>query len=570
MRLPLAAALAALSAAAAFAQPADLVLRNGKIVTLNSAAPSVQAVAVRGDRISALGSDADAAKWIASRTQVIDLDGMTAIPGFIEGHGHFTGVGEFRMGLDLREARTWDDIVAQVARAVKDAKPGEWIVGRGWHQSKWSKAPEPNVEGFPLHASLDRVSPNNPVVLTHASGHASFVNAKAMEAAGITRATANPSGGEILKDKAGNPTGLLRERASGLVGRAQSAHDARLTPAERSARLRKSIDLAIDESLSKGITTFQDAGSPFGTVDALKAMADTHELRLRVWMMLRAPNEMLAPRLDRYRIIGAGDNYFTVRAIKRQIDGALGSRGAWLLEPYADKPDSSGLNTEDPADIRKTAELAIQHGFQLCVHAIGDRANRETLNIFEDTFKAHPEKKDLRWRVEHAQHLSAADIPRFGQLGVIASMQAIHCTSDAPYVLLRLGATRAEEGAYVWQKLLKSGAVVTNGTDAPVEDVSPLASFYAAVSRKLKDGTVFYPAQRMSREEALRAYTSSNAYAAFEEKLKGTLETGKLADITVLSRDIMTIPEDEIPATDIVYTIVGGKVRYDRASGLKR
>jgi predicted amidohydrolase YtcJ len=570
MRLPLAAALAALSAAAAFAQPADLVLRNGKIVTLNSAAPSVQAVAVRGDRISALGSDADAAKWIGPRTQVIDLHGMTAIPGFIEGHGHFTGVGEFRMGLDLREARTWDDIVAQVARAVKDAKPGEWIVGRGWHQSKWSKAPEPNVEGFPLHASLDRVSPNNPVVLTHASGHASFVNAKAMEAAGITRATANPSGGEILKDKAGNPTGLLRERASGLVGRAQSAHDARLTPAERSARLRKSIDLAIDESLSKGITTFQDAGSPFGTVDALKAMADTHELRLRVWMMLRAPNEMLAPRLDRYRIIGAGDNYFTVRAIKRQIDGALGSRGAWLLEPYADKPDSSGLNTEDPADIRKTAELAIQHGFQLCVHAIGDRANRETLNIFEDTFKAHPEKKDLRWRVEHAQHLSAADIPRFGQLGVIASMQAIHCTSDAPYVLLRLGATRAEEGAYVWQKLLKSGAVVTNGTDAPVEDVSPLASFYAAVSRKLKDGTVFYPAQRMSREEALRAYTSSNAYAAFEEKLKGTLETGKLADITVLSRDIMTIPEDEIPATDIVYTIVGGKVRYDRASGLKR
>jgi predicted amidohydrolase YtcJ len=570
MRLPLAAALAALSAAAAFAQPADLVLRNGKIVTLNSAAPSVQAVAVRGDRISALGSDADAAKWIGPRTQVIDLHGMTAIPGFIEGHGHFTGVGEFRMGLDLREARTWDDIVAQVARAVKDAKPGEWVVGRGWHQSKWSKAPEPNVEGFPLHASLDRVSPNNPVVLTHASGHASFVNAKAMEAAGITRATANPSGGEILKDKAGNPTGLLRERASGLVGRAQSAHDARLTPAERSARLRKSIDLAIDESLSKGITTFQDAGSPFGTVDALKAMADTHELRLRVWMMLRAPNEMLAPRLDRYRIIGAGDNYFTVRAIKRQIDGALGSRGAWLLEPYADKPDSSGLNTEDPADIRKTAELAIQHGFQLCVHAIGDRANRETLNIFEDTFKAHPEKKDLRWRVEHAQHLSAADIPRFGQLGVIASMQAIHCTSDAPYVLLRLGATRAEEGAYVWQKLLKSGAVVTNGTDAPVEDVSPLASFYAAVSRKLKDGTVFYPAQRMSREEALRAYTSSNAYAAFEEKLKGTLETGKLADITVLSRDIMTIPEDEIPATDIVYTIVGGKVRYDRASGLKR
>jgi predicted amidohydrolase YtcJ len=555
-----------LFATAAFAQPADLVLRNGKIATM-SAAPVVQALAVRGERITALGSNVEAARWIGPRTQVIDLHGQLAIPGFIEGHGHFTGLGQFRMGLDLREARTWDDIVEQVARAVKQAKPGEWIVGRGWHQSKWSKAPEPNVEGFPLHESLDKVSPNNPVVLTHASGHASFVNGKAMADAGITKNTPNPSGGEILKDKNGNPTGLLRERASGLIGRAQAAADARQTPAQRAALLRKEIDLAIDESLAKGITTFQDAGSPFTTVDALKAMADKNELRMRIWMMLRMPNDQLAPRLDRYRMVG---DYFTVRAIKRAIDGALGPRGAWLLEPYDDKPDSSGLNTDDPADIRKTAELAILHGYQLCVHAIGDRANRETLNIFEDTFKAHPEKKDLRWRVEHAQHLSAADIPRFGQLGVIASMQGIHCTSDAPYVLLRLGARRAEEGAYVWQKLMKSGAVVSNGTDAPVEDVSPLASYYASVSRKLKDGTVFFPSQRMSREEALKSYTVNNAYSAFEEKQKGSLEVGKFADITVLSRDILTIPEDEILSTDVVYTIVGGKVRYDKATGLKR
>jgi predicted amidohydrolase YtcJ len=561
------ALLLLLLAVPAFAQPADLVLRNGKIATMSAATPVVQALAARGERITALGSNADAAKWIGPRTQVIDLRGQLAIPGFIEGHGHFTGLGEFRMGLDLREARTWDDIVAQVARAVKQARPGEWIIGRGWHQSKWSKAPEPNVEGFPIHDSLDKVSPNNPVVLTHASGHASFANGKAMAEAGITRNTPNPSGGEILKDKNGNPTGLLRERAAGLVGRAEAAYNAKRTPAETAALLRKQIDLAIDESLSKGITTFQDAGSPFGTVDALKAMADRHELRMRIWMMLRASNDQLAPRLDRYRMVG---DYFTVRAIKRAIDGALGPRGAWLLEPYTDKPDSSGLNTDDPADIRKTAELAIQHGYQLCVHAIGDRANRETLNIFEDTFKAHPDKKDLRWRVEHAQHLSAADIPRFGQLGVIASMQGIHCTSDAPYVLLRLGAKRAEEGAYVWQKLMQSGTVVSNGTDAPVEDVSPLASYYASVSRKLKDGTVFYPSQRMTREEALKSYTVNNAFAAFEEKSKGSLDVGKLADITVLSRDILTIPEDEILSTDVVYTIVGGKVRYDKATGLKR
>ncbi|HLK67903.1 MAG TPA: amidohydrolase [Bryobacteraceae bacterium] len=552
------------AATAAFAQPADLVLRNGKIVTMNSAAPAAEALAVRGDKISALGTNRDAERWIGPQTKVIDLHGMLAIPGFIEGHGHFTGVGEFRMGLDLREARTWDDIVAQVARAAKQAKPGEWIVGRGWHQSKWDHAPDPNVEGFPLHGSLDKVSPNNPVLLTHASGHAAFVNGKAMEAAGVTRDTKDPQGGEILKDRSGNPTGLLRERAQQLAVAAHTNWEAKRTVEERAATRRKAIDLAIDESLSKGITTFEDAGSPFTTVDTLKRMADSHELRMRIWMMLRMPNEELAPKLDQYRIIGAGGNFFTVRAIKRQIDGALGSRGAWLLEPYTDKPDSSGLNTEDPADIRRTAELAIQHGYQLCVHAIGDRANREVLDIYEQTFRAHPEQKELRWRIEHAQHLNAADIPRFGKMGVIAEMQGVHCTSDAPYVLLRLGSKRAEEGAYVWQKLMKSGAIVGNGTDAPVEDVSPLASFYASVSRKLKDGTVFYPDQRMSREEALRSYTWNNAYAAFEEKLKGSLEAGKLADITVLSRDIMTVPEDQILSTDVVYTIVGGKVAFEQ------
>jgi predicted amidohydrolase YtcJ len=258
------------------------------------------------------------------------------------------------------------------------------------------------------------------------------------------------------------------------------------------------------------------------------------------------------------------DDYLTVRAIKRQIDGALGSRGAWLLEPYTDLPGSSGLNTEDPGDIERTAEIAIAGGYQLCVHAIGDRANREVLNLYERVFRRHPDKKNLRWRIEHAQHLSAADIPRFSQLGVIASMQGVHCTSDAPYVLARLGPKRAAEGAYVWQKLLHAGAVVTNGTDAPVEDVNPIASFYAAVSRRLRDGSVFYAAERLSRLEALRSYTISNAYAAFEEDQKGSLEPGKLADVTVLSKDILTIPEPAIPSAEVLYTIVGGRVAYQK------
>ncbi len=564
MRFPILLALAALSSAAALAQPADLVLRNGKIATMNAAKPIVQALAARGDRISAMGSDADAAKWIGPKTQVIDLHGQLAIPGFIEGHGHFTGIGEYRLGLDLREARTWDQIVAQVARAAKQAKPGEWILGRGWHQSKWDHAPEPNVEGFPLHASLDAVSPNNPVLLTHASGHAVFVNAKTMEAAGITRSTPNPNGGEILKDAAGAPTGLLRESAQGLANRAHEAYLAKRTPAEAAADLRKVILMAAKECLSKGITTFEDAGSPLATADMFRAMAEHDELPLRLWVMLRGPNELLAKNLDRYRTLNAGNNHLAIRAIKRYMDGALGSRGAWLLAPYTDKPDSTGLNLEDPADIRAAAELAIAHDYQLCVHAIGDRANREVLNIYESVFREHPEKKDLRWRIEHAQHIDPADIPRFGKLGVIAAMQAIHCTSDASFVPLRLGPKRSEEGAYVWQKLMKSGAVVGNGTDAPVEDVSPIACYYASVTRRLKDGTTFYPDQRMSREEGLRAYTWNNAYAAFEEKLKGSLEVGKLADVTVLSKDILTIPDDQILATDVKYTIVGGKVAFQQ------
>jgi len=553
----------ALLSAAAFAQPADLVLRNGKIVTVSATQPTVQALAVRGGRITALGGDADAAKWIGPATQVIDLHGSLAIPGFIEGHGHFTGIGEFRLGLDLREARTWDDIVAQVARAARQAKPGEWIIGRGWHQSKWDHPPDPNVEGFPLHASLDQVSPNNPVLLTHASGHAAFVNGKALEAAGITRETPNPSGGELLKDKDGNPTGLLRESAQGLANSARNTWLAKRTPQERAAEQRKVIDLAMAECLSNGITTFEDAGSSFSTVDAFRRLADSHELRLRLWVMLSGSQPNLEHNLDKYRMIGVGDNHLTVRAIKQYMDGALGSRGAWLLEPYTDKPDSVGLPTQDPANIKRTGDAAIRHGYQLCVHAIGDRANREVLNVYEQVFREHPDQKDLRWRIEHAQHLNAADIPRFGTLGVIAAMQAVHCTSDAPYVPLRLGDKRAEEGAYVWQKLMQSGAIVGNGTDAPVESVSPLASFYAAVSRKTKDGKVFYPDQRMSREEALKSYTWNNAYAAFEEKLKGTLETGKLADITVLSKDIMTVPEGEILSADVLYTIVGGKVMYE-------
>ena len=538
--------------------PADLVLRGGRIVTLDARVPEAQAIAARGGAIVAVGTTADVARFIGPATQVIELNGQFAMPGFIEGHGHFTGLGEGKLNLELQNTKSWDEIVHMVALAAEKAKPGEWIIGRGWHQEKWSSTPQPNVEGFPTHASLDKVSPNNPVILTHASGHASFANAKAMELSSITATTANPAGGEILKDAKGQPTGLLRETASGLIRRGAGAPTP--TAAEIEARGVRVLELADREAITKGITSFQDAGSSFEVVDRVKRAIDAGRMNVRLWMMIRGGN---AQTLATGRVVGYGSNMLTVRAIKITADGALGSRGAWLLEPYSDKPDSSGLATTPVEQIRQQAQVALEAGYQVCIHAIGDRANREVLNVYEEAFKKNGKNgKDLRWRVEHAQHISAADIPRFGQLGVIASMQGIHCTSDAPWVEPRLGAKRAEEGAYVWQKLMKSGAVVTNGTDTPVEDIDPIASYYATVTRKANDGKVFYGDQRMTRIEALRSYTISNAFAAFEEDIKGTLSLGKLADITVLTKDITTVPDDEIRQAKVAYTIIGGKIVY--------
>ena len=554
------ASLSALARAPQPPAPADLVLRNGKIATLETPAEA-QAVAVRGSRIAAIGTDAPIQSLIGPNTQVIDLQGLLVIPGFIEGHGHFTGVGRSQLQLNLMKAASWDEIVAMVEQAVKQAKPGQWIYGRGWHQEKWHTKPSPEVEGFPTHASLSRVSPNNPVFLTHASGHASFANAKAMELSDVDGATPNPAGGDFLKDASGKPTGLFRETASRLIR--AGAGEPPPSPAEALERARKVLELASQEVLSKGVTSFQDAGSGLDDVDLMKRMIDEGKINNRLWVMLRISNEALAANLAKYRTIDYADGFLTVRAIKKTIDGALGPRGAWLLEPYADKPGDAGRNTTPVQEIRETAQLALKHGYQLCVHAIGDRGNRETLDIFEEAFTGR-DGRALRWRVEHAQHLHPNDIPRFGKLGVIASMQGVHCTSDAPYVLARLGAKRAEEGAYVWQKLMKTGAVVTNGTDAPVEDVSPIASYYATVSRRLNDGSVFYPEQRMSRLEALKSYTIQNAFAAFEEESRGSLKPGKYADMVVLSKDILTVAEEEIPSTEVRYTIVGGKIRYKK------
>ncbi|MCB9868233.1 MAG: amidohydrolase [Planctomycetes bacterium] len=545
------------------AGPVDLVLLGGRIVTLDPVLGEVEALAAHEGRVVFAGTAVAARARIGPQTRVLSLDGRLVVPGFIEGHGHFIALGDAKQRLDLTSVRSWDEVVDMVAGAASRATPGEWIVGRGWHQEKWDRAPSGAVEGFPTHDSVSAVSPDNPVMLVHASGHATFFNQRAMALAGVGRGTANPPGGEILRDATGAATGVFREHAAGLVARVHTASTLRRSPAARRAALRRSILLADRECMRHGVTSFQDAGSSVAEVELLRAMVEAGEIRTRLYVMVRDSNAKLAANLARLRTVDRPDQRFTVRAIKRSIDGALGSRGAWLLEDYSDQPGSRGLATATTESLRETAELAIRHGYQLCVHAIGDRANRETLNLFERVFTRHP-GVDRRWRIEHAQHLHPDDIPRFAALGVIASMQGIHCTSDAPYVLARLGRERALKGAYVWRSLLRSGARVTNGTDAPVESVDPLASFYATVSRRLADGSVFFPDQCLTRMEALRSYTADGAFAAFEEGSKGTLAPGRVADMVVLSKDILRCAESQIPQARVDITVVGGVVRYQR------
>jgi predicted amidohydrolase YtcJ len=536
------------------------------VVTVDDALPEAEAIAVEGYKIVAVGSDREIGAYVGPDTEIIDLEGRLAIPGFIEGHAHFMSIGWAKMILDLTGAATWEEIVELVGQEAREAEPGDWIFGWGWHQEKWSEVPEPNVDGVPLHHGLSEVSPDNPVSLSHASGHAILVNAAALRLAGIDAHTPDPAGGTIVRDDRGNPTGLLREAAEGLITARVDEWTEKRSPEERAAEARRMMEMAGQDVLSKGITSFQDAGSSFDQIDRFRAWDEEGALPVRLYVMVsyEETNETLAERLADYRIIPDGNDLLAVRSVKRLFDGALGPHGAWLLEPYSDMLGTTGLVLDEPDNVEETARIAIRHGFQVNTHAIGDRANRETLDIYERVLKDHPEVSEPRWRIEHAQHIHPDDVPRFARLGVIASMQSIGCTSDGPWLSLRLGEKRAGEISYVWRSLIDSGAVVTNGTDAPVEDVDPLPSYYAAVTRKMTNGEYFHPEQSMTRMEALRSYTINNAYAAFEEHLKGSITPGKLADIAVLSENILTMPEDEIPTARVDYTIVGGEIRYHR------
>ena len=537
---------------------ADLLLINGNIYTMDSLNPVTQAVGVRNGIISFVGRNDQALKLKGENTIIVDLEGKLMTPGLIEGHGHFMGMGYNLLNLDLAKAVNYGEVVDLVQQQIRFLKPGEWVIGRGWHQSKWNPSPSEMYRGFPSHRLLSNISPDNPVYLRHASGHAILVNQKAMEIAGINADTFFNETGEIIKDNLGNPTGIFTEGAMSLFSR--------YLPGNDMASDVKAYEMAVKNCLKEGITSFQDAGADGRTIDLYKSMITEGISKIRLYVMLDGSDQ---PLLDQYFATGPQidsiHHLLTIRSIKLYLDGALGSRGAWLLEPYADRPGHFGNMVSSPEYIRDVAEQAVNKRFQVCVHAIGDRANRETLNIYESIFTDHPEGYRSRFRIEHAQHINQNDIPRFAQLGVLPAMQAIHLSSDRPWAIDRLGKERIAEGAYVWQKLLNSGAKIINGTDVPVEPLSPIECFYASITRKTLQGSPpggYESDQKMSREQALRSYTLDAAYGAFEERIKGSIEEGKLADFTVFSDNIMTIPEEQILKTRVIMTVINGEIVY--------
>ena len=547
-------------------ESATLLIFGGNIYTVDDTRPMVEAVAVKDNTILFAGSLAEAEQYKNDKTQLLDLNGKTMTPGLIEGHGHFMGLGYNELNLDLNNTTSYQEIVDAVAERVKTAEPGEWITGRGWHQSKWTEMPSETVNGFQTHDLLSAVSPDNPVYLGHASGHAGFANAKAMEIAGLMEldkegiSKFEVEGGEVMRDAMGRPTGIFNELAQSLI----TKHIPENTPAKDI----KAFEMAVAACHKNGITGFHDAGIGRETIALYEEMKAKDKMKIRLYCMLTGGDKELLNEWYKKGPMVDPDNLVTIRSVKLNCDGALGSRGAWLLEAYTDRPGHFGHETLPMNFVEETAIDGLQYGFQVCSHAIGDRANREVLDRYESAFTELPQlATDHRFRIEHAQHLHPEDIPRFAQLKVIPAMQAIHMSSDRAWAIDRLGEQRIKEGAYMWQSLLKSGIPIVNGTDVPVEPLNPIASFYASVTRKTLQGTPdggYEPAEKMTREQALRSYTLDAAYGAFEEGIKGSITVGKLADFTIYNQDLMKVAEKELLNTEIAMTIFGGEIVYTK------
>jgi predicted amidohydrolase YtcJ len=535
------------------AQDIDLIVVNGNIYTVNEKQPHAEAIAVKGDRIVFVGSNEDAEKFRGDKTRIVDLGGKTVVPGLTDSHCHIFGIGEREMRLNLEGTNSLQDFLAKVGERVSQTEKGKWITGRGWIETFWKPAE------FPSRQDLDKVAPDNPVFLTRADGHASVVNSAALKIAKIDKHTSDPFGGQILKTK-GEPNGMLLDNAQKLV--------ARDIPKPTEADREEALLRGIDREISLGWCEIQNAGSHKEDVDLIKKAFDAGKIKIRFVNAVFGPGADAQDLLREGPTINAFNHHFTQRTIKVIFDGALGSRGAALLKPYNDVPDTSGFLTEKPEALRPMFEEALRRGIQVETHAIGDRANRLILDLYEQAFKAVPADQrkipEPRWRVEHAQIVDSADIERFAKLGVIPSMQPSHAISDLFFAPRRLGMDRLAS-AYAWQSLLKSGSIIAGGSDAPVERGEPMIEFYAAVTRKSikgESGKGWHLEQSVSREQALKMFTIWPAYAAFEENDKGSIEVGKLADFTVLSQDIMKIPEPQILMTRAQMTVIGGEIVF--------
>ena len=536
------------------AQDVDLVLANGNIYTVHDKQPKAEAIAVKGNRIVFVGSNEDAKKFHAAK--VIDLRRHTLVPGLTDSHCHIFGIGEREMRLNLEGTNTLGDFLNKVKARVAQTSTGKWITGRGWIETFWKPSK------FPTRQDLDKIAPDNPVFFTRADGHASVANSAALRIAKIDRNTPDPFGGQILKSS-GEPNGMLLDNAQELVSR----NIPKPTEAEREEALLRGIN----REIGLGWCEIQNAGSDSEDIDLLRKDFEAGKIKIRFINAVYGPGKDAQNFLREGATINAFDHHFTQRTIKVIFDGALGSRGAALLKPYADAPDTSGYLTEKPEELKPMFEEALRSGIQVETHAIGDRANRLILDLYEQAFKAVPPNarkiREPRWRVEHAQIVDPVDIPRFAKLGVIPSMQPSHAISDLFFALSRLGIDRLA-AAYAWQSFLKSGSIICGGSDAPVERGEPMIEFYAAVARKSIRGESaegWHPEQAVSREQALKMFTIWPAYGVFEENDKGSIEVGKLADFTVLSQDILKIPEPEILKSRCVMTMIGGEVVFESA-----
>ena len=529
----------------------DFLFLNARVITMDPAKPTAQAIAIQGDRIDWVGTTDEARRLFPNPSAVIDLHGATILPGLIDAHVHLLSLGQSLLRLNLKDVADEKDAVALVKQRVATAAANEWIVGWGWDEGKWASH-------YPTNKALSDVAPNNPVFLVGLHSFAAWANKKALQLAGVNKETKDPDNGKVLRDeKTGEPTGILLNRAQELVEK----H----IPPMTLGQTEKAIELAARECVRNGLTSVHDARVSPIMLEAFRALIRDGRIPLRIYAILDGADEALVnewlargPELD-------PQHRLTIRSFKLFADGALGSRGAALLQPYSDAPQSKGVITTPETEVYQLTHRSLEKGFQVCTHAIGDGANRMVLDAYARALDELPQSPDHRLRIEHAQVLAAEDIPRFVKLGVIPSMQPTHCTSDMAWVEKRVGPERIK-GAYAWRSLLATGVHLPLSSDFPGEAVNPFYGIYAAVTRQDPNGNPrdgWNPEQRLTLSEALRGYTIEAAFAEFEEKIKGSIEKGKLADLTIIRQDIGGLKPKEILSIKVLKTFVSGKLVYE-------